>query len=48
MLNCDMMGRLSNTVHRQHSHSNMPAAVKTIYYITVKSSIKKSLPSALI
>jgi hypothetical protein len=37
-----MMDRLSNTIHRQHSHSNMPPAVKTIYYITVKSSIKKN------
>jgi hypothetical protein len=43
-----MMGRLSNTVHRQHSHSNMPAAVTTTYYITVKPNIKKSLPSILI
>jgi hypothetical protein len=36
-----MMDRLSNTIHRQHSHSNMPAAVRTIYYITVNSSSKK-------
>jgi hypothetical protein len=36
-----MMGRLSNTAHRQHSHNNMPAAVRTIYYTTLTSSSKK-------
>jgi hypothetical protein len=35
-----MMGRLSNTIHRQHSHSNMPAASRTIYYTAVNSSSK--------